>query len=111
MVGTRQSTGAGVEADLVRSDASPEDRQRWMRDRHAPTPLPPCVSLFAERHYSVKEVAALWSISPDAARRIFQNEPGVLALGDQSSPHRRRYTTLRIPESILERVHRRMCKR
>lgn len=64
-----------------------------MRDRHASTPLAPSESLFDERHYSVKEVAAMWNFSPDAVRRIFQNELGVLVLGDQSSPHRRRYTT------------------
>ena len=54
-----------------------------------------------ERHYSVSEVAALWSLSRDSVRRIFRREPGVLVIGD-------RYVTLRIPESVLERVHRRL---
>ena len=64
------------------------------------------VKPFEERHFSVAEVAHLWNLSKDAVRRIFQNEPGVLVLGD-SNPRRRkrRYTTLRIPQSVLERVH------
>ena len=54
-----------------------------------------------ERHYSVGEVANLWALSRDSVRRLFRREPGVLAMGD-------RYVTLRIPESVLERVHRRL---
>jgi hypothetical protein len=65
---------------------------------------------FIERHYTVAEIAALWNLSVDAVRKIFQTEPGVLALGDPETRHKRRYTTLRIPESMLERVHRRLSK-
>ena len=54
-----------------------------------------------ERHYSVTEVAKLWALSRDSVRRLFRREPGVLVMGD-------RYVTLRIPESVLERVHRRL---
>jgi hypothetical protein len=54
-----------------------------------------------ERHYSVSDVAKLWALSRDSVRRLFRREPGVLVMGD-------RYVTLRIPESVLERVHRRM---
>jgi hypothetical protein len=50
----------------------------------------------------------MWSLSPDAARKIFQDEPGVLVLGALNPSHKRRYTTLRIPESVLQRVHRRL---
>ena len=93
----------------LRDRPSGEERQRWMRERHSPdaTPTPAC-SIFTERHYTCAEVAALWNISPDEVRKIFQNEPGVLVLGNQASGHKRRYTTLRIPESVLERVHRRL---
>jgi hypothetical protein len=64
---------------------------------------------FAIRHYTVAEIAALWSLSDDAVRKLFEKEPGVLVLGE-SHPRRgkRRYTTLRIPECVLERVHRRL---
>lgn len=87
------------------------EKQRWMRDRYVKI-APPTASTslaFDERHYAVAEIAAMWQLSPDAARRIFQNEPGVLVLGNDDSVRRkRRYTTLRIPQSVVERVHRRL---
>ena len=52
----------------------------------------------------------MWNLSQDAVRKLFQNEPGVLVIGNNESRHRRRYTTLRVPESVLKRVHRRMTK-
>jgi hypothetical protein len=66
---------------------------------------------FAGRHYSPSEIAELWSLSPDTVRKIFENEPGVLVLGN-AMPRRgkRSYTTLRIPQCVLERVHRRLRK-
>ena len=71
----------------------------------------PEVPRFASRHYSVNEIAALWSLSDDAVRKIFENEPGVLTIGDtRSHLRKRRYTTLRIPEDVLARVHRRLSK-
>lgn len=68
--------------------------------------MPGPTGVFAERHYTVAEVAVLWNLSKDAVRRVFQNEPGVLVLGDTNPRRRkRRYLTLRIPQSVLERVH------
>ena len=59
-----------------------------------------------ERHFSVAEVAALWSLSKDAVRDIFRHEDGVLAIGTIRARGKRQYLTLRIPASVLERVHR-----
>lgn len=71
----------------------------------------PKVPRFAMRHYTVAEIAALWSLSDDAVRKIFEKEPGVLAIGDtRPILRKRRYTTLRIPQDIVERVHRRLSK-
>ena len=64
---------------------------------------------FKERHYSVDEVAEMWGLSPDPVRKLFEHEPGVLVLGNHASRGKRRYTTLRIPESVVERVYRRLC--
>jgi hypothetical protein len=66
---------------------------------------------FLRRHYSVVEVAKLWSLSADFVRRVFEQEPGVVLFGD-SKPKRgkRRYRTLRIPEDVLERVHKRLTR-
>jgi hypothetical protein len=64
-----------------------------------------------ERHYAVVEIAAMWKLSRDKVRDLFQDEPGVLVIGQQSSRRKRRYVTLRIPRSVVERVHARLsCK-
>jgi hypothetical protein len=69
------------------------------------------VPVFTERHYSPAEIAERWSLSPDAIRKLFEKEPGVLVIGSTVSGRgKRHYTTLRIPESVVERVHRRLSK-
>jgi hypothetical protein len=94
---------------MARNGMTFEQKAVWMRERQpATSSAGPAPSSFAEKHYAVAEIAALWSLSSDAVRKLFENEPGVLVLGGQGSPHKRRYTTLRIPESVLRRVHRRM---
>ena len=62
---------------------------------------------FAERHYRVKDLAALWSLSPAAVRRMFRDEPGVLRYARPKRGHQRDYASLRIPASVAERVYRR----
>lgn len=64
-----------------------------------------------ERHYAVDEVAEMWHLSPDKVRDLFENEPGVLVIGDPSARHKRRYRTLRIPQTVLNRVHTRLAVR
>jgi SAM-dependent MidA family methyltransferase len=64
---------------------------------------------FQERHYAVAELLEMWNLSPDVIRKIFEHEAGVLVVGDYGSRNKRRYTTLRIPQSVVERVHRRLC--
>jgi hypothetical protein len=68
-------------------------------------PSSPTASMAKERHYTVEEVSKIWNISRDTVRRLFRNEPGVLVLRDRSGHRKRRYTTLRIPQSVLESVH------
>jgi hypothetical protein len=60
-----------------------------------------------ERHYSVEELTQLWGMSDDFVRRLFLREPGVVVFF-KHQPGRRVYRTLRIPESVARRVHRRM---
>jgi hypothetical protein len=48
-------------------------------------------------------------MSDDFIRRLFLNEPGVVVFF-KHRPGRRVYRTLRIPESVVQRVHRRMRK-
>jgi len=62
----------------------------------------------AEKHYSVSELAEFWNLSNTTIRRIFENEPGVLKWGSREARFRRQYTTLRIPETVVMRVHRQL---
>lgn len=65
---------------------------------------------YAVRH-SPAEIAQLWGLSVDSVRKLFEKEPGVLILGNQWPRHgKRSYTTLRIPEHVVERVHRRLSR-
>ena len=59
-----------------------------------------------ERHYSVAEVAKMWALSEKTVRRMFEDEDGVLNWGSPETRRKRGYRTLRIPESVLHRVHR-----
>jgi len=61
-----------------------------------------------ERHYTVDEIAKLWAFDRDTIRKLFAKEPGVLALANAPIRGKRRYTTLRVPESVMLRVHRRL---
>jgi AraC-like DNA-binding protein len=63
-----------------------------------------------ERHYSVAEIVELWGLSEKTVRRIFGDEAGVLEWGHDEDRFKRCYKTLRIPESVVQRVHRRMRK-
>jgi hypothetical protein len=46
----------------------------------------------------------------DVIRRIFEHEDGVVKIASPERLHKRRYTTLRIPESVARRVHRRLTE-
>ena len=69
----------------------------------------PALETAFEPHFSVEELAEVWKMSHDFVRRLFLHEPGVVVFYNQR-PGRRVYRTLRIPESVALRVHRRMRK-
>ena len=77
-----------------------EDSQAKPDDAHTSAPSPPF-----QRHFSVAEVAVLWKLSEDAIRRLFAKEPGVVIFGTALRGSKRRYSTMRIPESVLQRVY------
>ena len=58
-----------------------------------------------ERHFSVGELASLWALSEQTIRRMFAGEPGVIEWGRGESRFKRGYITMRIPESVVQRVH------
>jgi hypothetical protein len=70
---------------------------------------PQVSSVIADHHYSPEELGKLWNLSADTIRRLFEHEPGVLVIA-RGNGHARRYRTLRIPESVAARVHRRLSR-
>jgi hypothetical protein len=68
-------------------------------------------SVHTERHYAVTEIAEMWNLSVDKVRELFGEEPGVLVIGEQDRRHKRRYVTLRVPQSVVERVHLRLSSK
>ena len=61
-----------------------------------------------ERHYSPADLAKAWSVDVETIRNLFREEPGVLKIGEKDPKHKRAYITLRIPESVAVRVHKRL---
>ena len=77
-------------------------------------PLPTSASASAgasafERHFKPEELGKLWGLSTNVIRALFLGEPGVLVIDRPEKMHKRRYTTLRIPESVATRVHARLA--
>ena len=68
---------------------------------------PAVVPVFAERHYSVPEIAKMWNLAPVTVTELFENEPGVMIIGGETKGRmsRRKYRTFRIPEHVVERVY------
>jgi hypothetical protein len=70
------------------------------------------MAVTSEKHFTVKDIAGVWNLSPVAVRRLFLNEPGVLVIGRREASRRKRvYRTLRIPESVVSRVMDRLSNR
>lgn len=64
-------------------------------------------SVALERHYTVPEIANLWGVSEKTVRRLFDDEDGVLRWGSHETTCKRGYHNLRVPQSVLIRVHQR----
>lgn len=78
-------------------------------------PLPEVPQIPLEQCYSPQQVASAWGLSTDKVRRMFENEAGVLKIGEPSRRMgralKRRYYTLRIPESVVYRVQKKLRSR
>ena len=68
----------------------------------------PTIELAREKHYSIIEIAELWALSEKTVRKIFEREPGVIHWSTEEKLHKRGYRTLRVPETVLHRVHRKL---
>jgi hypothetical protein len=67
-----------------------------------------------ERHWTLDELAERWHVSRPTLRSWFANEPGVLRwppLPKLKKGRQRVIVSLRVPESVAERVYRRRTGR
>jgi hypothetical protein len=64
---------------------------------------------FVVPHFTVQELAKLWGLADNTVRRIFEREPGVIAIG-RAIPARGKHgrVMLRIPQPVAERVWKRL---
>ncbi len=98
--------------DAIRDLKASEKFREWgkPRPRNDGIDVSCLMKEVAERHYSPAKVAEMWGISAETARVIFRGEPGVLKIGEDGTRYKRGYKTLRIPESVVERVHTRLSE-
>jgi hypothetical protein len=61
-----------------------------------------------ERHYEPNELAELWGVSAETIRNVFREEPGVLRIAHPNGK-KRKYVLMRVPESVAQRVHKRLA--
>ena len=64
-----------------------------------------------EQHFQIPAIARMWGLSEDSIRSIFSGEPGVLVIARPGTSKKRKYVSMRVPESVLHRVHRRLSAR
>lgn len=88
---------------MARKDFSFEEKAKWMRERQSADAGPAPTSI--EQYLTPAQIAKMLQLSTDTVIRIFENQPGVLVVGDcEGSRIRRRYRTIRVPESVYKRV-------
>lgn len=65
------------------------------------------MGLAGECHYTCSELSLLWHMSESTIFKLFVDEPDVVKLGIRSQ-RKRTKVSIRIPQSVAERVHKRM---
>jgi hypothetical protein len=79
---------------------------RDWKPRHVETKTPE--GRIGEPHYSPAELGKAWGVHAQTIRNLFQHEPDVLRFGQPGDKRRRKYVSMKIPQSVAERVHRRL---
>jgi hypothetical protein len=63
-----------------------------------------------EQHYTVPQLRELWGCSTKTIIKLFENEPDVIRLGSPETRFKRKRIVLKIPESVVRRVHARLTE-
>lgn len=64
-----------------------------------------------EQHYTPGQLGKRWGLSDDFVRQLFRGEEGVIEVDRPEKMHKRGYTSLRIPESVAQRVYARLVSK
>ncbi len=64
-----------------------------------------------EQPYQIPAITKMWGLSEDTVRSLFKAEAGVLVIARPGTAKKRKYVSMRVPESVLHRVHRRLSAR
>jgi hypothetical protein len=96
-VTTGETTYLFSEADVVRLKTMTFAPRQKSSDE-------PFVDDGKQTDFTVAQIASMWQLSTDTIQRLFQDEPGVVALGNKNPRGKRKRVTLRIPRSVMERV-------
>ncbi len=97
-------------AVAVQSRACRDFAARSNRTKEVERPCRTYSAPALEEHLTCRQVAKQWTSSVDTVRRISRDEPGVLKIKRPETLHKRGYVSLRIPVSVVERVHRRLSR-
>ena len=66
--------------------------------------------MYDEHRVKPGELAELWGVSVATIYRLFRDVPGVLVIDRPVKRYKRRYSTIRIPESVAKRVYEKLSK-
>lgn len=71
--------------------------------------LPYIESPAKEKHYTPAELAKMLGLCTKTVAKMLESEPGVLRIGHRGL--RRTRITLRVPESVWQRIHEKYCQK
>ena len=63
-----------------------------------------------EKFFSPSELADAWGVDIETIRYVFRAEPGAVEFDRRVSEPQRSRSTLRIPQSVAVRIHRRLSR-
>src|SRR5208283_3761353 len=94
---TRETTYLFSEADVVRLKTLTFAPRKRNNDESF-------VDDGIQSDFTTAQIASMWQLSTDTIQRLFEDEPGVVVLGNKESRSKRKRITLRIPREVMQRV-------
>lgn len=64
-----------------------------------------------EQHFTCKELAKTWGVSANTVREWVEHREDVLRFGSEHRSRKRRYVSIRVPESVAVKIHAEHCGR